>query len=140
MEALGALNPIEDARAKLQEKIAEFLAARARLIRLQDNPNLQIKGQAQGLYAVQTNLEMRLQNEIYPKLQAIQTGTWGISDVIALGGFTGLLIKQIDDVARLERQAGGYQPAPLFDMQTMAIGIPALIVLGLVGGYMFARR
>jgi uncharacterized protein YneF (UPF0154 family) len=139
MIADSPLSPIETARAKLQDQIGIFLSARQKLINLMSNPSLQIQGQAKGLYAVQTQLETQLQNEIYPKLTAIQAGTWSISDVITLGGFTASLMKQISDVNSLERQGGGYQ-APLFDVSAMAIGIPALLVLGLVGGFMLARR
>lgn len=139
MEALGALSPIETARAKLQDQIGMFLSGRAKLIRLMENPSLQIQGQARGLYAAQTQLETQLQNEIYPKLQAVSQGAWEISDVLVLGGFTGQMMKQINDVSRLEQQGGGLQPVG-FDYQTMAIGVPALLVLGLLGGFMFARR
>lgn len=140
MEALGALNPIEEARAKLQEKIADFLAARARLSRLMSSPNLQVKGQAQGLYAVQTQLESKLQNEMYPKLQSVQTGAWSISDVISLGAFTGQIITQLNNVHKLEQQAGVVPVSSGVEFSTMAIGIPALVVLGLLGGYMLARQ
>lgn len=142
MIALGALSPIEDARARLQEQIANFLAARAKLGRLMSNPSLQIQGQAQGLYQVQIALENRLQNEITPKLQAINTGVWDASDIITLGGFTYNIVQQISDVGNLERQAGG-NPAPFFD--TSMLGIIAaggLIVLGLglMGGVFFERK
>jgi hypothetical protein len=142
MLADGLLNPIDTARAQVQEQIGNFLAARARLSRLMNNPSLQIKGQAQGLYAVQTALEDRLQNEITPKLQAIQAGTWSMSDIITLGGFTALIIKQISDVNSLERAGGGPQ-ASFFDINTIGIiGAGALIVLGLgvMSGAFFSGR
>lgn len=136
----GFLSPIDTARAKLQEQIANFLAGRAKLMRLMNNPSLTIKGQAQGLYAIQVQLETQLQNDITPLIQKISQGVWEVSDVIKIGGFTGQIIKQINDVGRLEAQAGGTQQATFFDFQTMAIGVPALIVLGLLGGFVLARR
>lgn len=138
MVADSPLSPIETARAKLQEQIGLFLSGRQKLIRLMSNPSLQVQGQARGLYAVQTQLETQLQNEMYPKLASIQAGTWSISDVITLGGFTTMLMKQINDVNSLERVGGG--PSTGMDLNTMAIGIPALIVVGLLGGYMLARN
>lgn len=138
MVADSPLSPIETARAKLQDQIGLFLSGRQKLIRLMSNPSLQVQGQARGLYAVQTQLETQLQNEMYPKLASIQAGTWSISDVITLGGFTTMLMKQINDVNSLERAGGG--PSTGMDLSTMAIGVPALIVVGLLGGYMLARK
>lgn len=139
MLSQGFLNPVETARAKLQEQIANFLAGRAKLIRLIANPSLSIKGQAQGLYAVQTTLENQLQNDITPLIQKISQGVWEISDVLKIGNFTSQIISQINDVRKLESQAGGVQQQSFIDTQTMMIGVPALIVLGLLGGYIFAR-
>ena len=141
MLADGFLSPIDTARAKLQEQIGFFLSSRAKLIRLMSHTQLGIQGQARGLYSVQTSLETRLQNEITPKLQAIQSGVWDSSDILTLGGFTYQLMNQIGAVNNLERQAGG-QPVSMFDMDgtTMMIGAGALLVLGLMGGVLFGRR
>jgi uncharacterized protein YneF (UPF0154 family)/predicted CopG family antitoxin len=138
MVADSPLSPIETARAKLQDQIGLFLSSRQKLMNLMKNPNLQIQGQARGLYAVQTQLETQLQNDIYPKLAAVQSGTWSVSDVITLGGFTAMLMKQINDVQNLERAGGG--PSSGFDVDTLAIGIPVLVVVGLLGGYMLANK
>lgn len=138
MVADSPLSPIETARAKLQDQIGMFLSGRQKLVNLMRNPSLQIQGQARGLYAVQTQLETQLQNDIYPKLAAVQSGTWSVSDVITLGGFTATLMKQINDVSNLERAGGG--PSSGFDIDTLAIGIPVLIVVGLLGGYMLANK
>lgn len=138
MVADSPLSPIETARAKLQDQIGMFLSGRQKLVNLMRNPSLQIQGQARGLYAVQTQLETQLQNDIYPKLAAVQSGTWSVSDVITLGGFTATLMKQINDVSNLERAGGG--PSNGFDAGTLAIGIPVLIVVGLVGGYLLANK
>lgn len=123
MLADGAtITPIETARAALQEKIADFLAARARLIRLMNSPSLQIKGQAQSLYAQQVQLENQLQNEITPKVQAIQAGTWTFSDVVALGSFTANIANQIAQVNQLESVGGSVQTPSMFgafDMNTV---------------------
>lgn len=144
MLAQGFLNPIESARARLQEQIGNFLQGRAKLNRLMSNPSLQVKGQAQGLYVVQTALETRLQNEITPKLQAISAGVWTASDILTLGGFTVNIVKQINDVGNLERQAGISGPANsgMFDMNTSTIAIGGIIVLGLgiMSGVLFGRR
>lgn len=139
MVADSPLSPIETARAKLQDQIGMFLSGRQKLIRLMSNPSLQIQGQARGLYAVQTQLELQLQNEIYPKIQSVSAGTWAISDVITLGGFTTQIMKQINDVSNLERAGGGGSSGGL-DMSTMAVGIPMLLVFGLLGGFMLARK
>jgi hypothetical protein len=106
------------------------------------NPSLSIQGQAQGLYAVQTELETRLQNEITPKLQAINSGVWSASDLLAIGGFTGLIVKQINDVGKLERQAGvtGMPSGFDFDMGTIVLGGGVLLALGMMSGVFFGRR
>lgn len=140
MIALGALSPIESARANLQEKIADFLAGRARLSRLMNNPNLQISGQANGLYAVQVQLESQLQNDITPKLQAIQGGAWTFSDIAQLIGFTSSVMSQINSVNRLDAAAGGQSTAPFLSMQTMMIGGFALVVMGLMSGVLLGRK
>jgi len=142
MLAQGLLSPIDTARAKLQEQIGNFLQGRAKLNRLMTNPSLQIKGQAQGLYTVQTALETRLQNEITPLMQKVSAGTWDMSDIVTLGGFTVLLVKQINDVNKLERQAGGGVPSGMFDFDigTIAIGGIILVGLGIMSGVFFGRR
>lgn len=143
MIALGELNPIESVRARLQEQIGNFLQGRAKLNRLMSNPSLQIKGEAQGLYAVQTALEARLQNEITPKLQAISAGVWSASDILVLGGFTMNIVQQINSVGKLERQAGISGPVSSgfdFDLSTMILGAGVIAVIGVVGGIFFGRR
>ena len=140
MMALGALSPIESARANLQERIADFLAGRARLSRLMSNPNLQISGQANGLYAVQVQLESQLQNDITPKLQALQGGSWTFSDIAQLIGFTSSVVSQINSVNRLDSQAGGQSTAPFLSMQTMAIGGFILVTLGIMSGVLLGRK
>lgn len=141
MLAQGFLSPIEIARARLQEQIGLFLSGRAKLTRLMSNPSLTIQGQARGLYAVQQQLELQLQNEMMPKIQAISAGTWDMSDVIKLTGFTSLLLGQINNVRKLEQQAGGVAPS-MFDMdiQTVMMIGAGVLVLGLMGGVLFGRR
>lgn len=138
----GFLSPIDTARAQLQEQIGNFLQGRARLTRLMSNKSLTVQGQARGLYAIQTELENRLQNEITPKLQAISTGVWTASDLLVIGGFTGMIVKQINDVGNLERQAGvsGVASGFGFDLETVLAGGALLVVLGMVGGVLFGKR
>ena len=141
MQALGALSPIESARANLQEKIADFLAGRARLSRLMSNPNLQISGQANGLYAVQLQLENQLQNDITPRLQAIQGGAWTFSDIAQLFSFTSSVIGQINNVNKLDARVGGFAiSTPFFGWQTLMIGGVGLVVLGLVSGTLLGKK
>jgi hypothetical protein len=139
MEALGDLSPVDTMRAKIQEKLADFLAARARLGRLMNSPNLQTKGQAQGLYAVQVELERQLQTTIYPKLTAIQSGVWDFSDIATLGGFTVAITKQINDVNGLVARSGGL-PSDSFDMTTILMAGGLVLGLGLMGGVFFGRK
>ena len=138
----GYLSPIDSARAQLQEQIGNFLQGRARLNRLMSNKSLTVQGQARGLYAVQTDLENRLQNEITPKMQAISAGVWSASDLLAIGGFTGMIVKQINDVGKLERAAGvsGMPSGFDFNMETLVIGGGVLLALGMMGGVFFGRR
>jgi hypothetical protein len=142
MVALGELNPIDSVRARLQEQIGNFLQGRAKLNRLMNNPNLQIKGQAQGLYAVQTALETRLQDEITPKIQAISTGVWSASDILTLGGFTAQIMRQINDVGKLERVGGGASSGIMgdIDMSTIALGGIILVGVGIMSGMFFGRK
>jgi hypothetical protein len=143
MIALGELNPIDSVRARLQEQIGNFLQGRAKLNRLMSNPSLQVKGQAQGLYAVQTALETRLQDEITPKIQAISTGVWSASDILTLGGFTAQILRQINDVNKLERQVGGSVPFGIMgdiDMSTIALGGVILVGVGILSGMLFGGR
>jgi hypothetical protein len=104
--------------------------------------DLRIQGQAQGLYAVQTMLEDRFQNEITPKLQKVSTGTWDTSDVLTLGGFTALIVKQLNDVGSLERQAGvsGMPSGFGIDMTTVILGAVIVLGLGLMGGGYLSGR
>lgn len=142
MVGQGWLSPIDTARARLQEQIGNFLSGRAKLMRLSENPSLQISGQARGLYAVQQQLETQLQNEMMPKIQKVSAGTWDMSDVIKLTGFTTLLMGQIRNVQRLEQQAGGVAPSMFdsIDMSTIAIGGIILVGVGIMSGVFFGRR
>jgi hypothetical protein len=143
MLADGFLNPIDTARASLQNQIGYFLQGRARLTRLMSNQNLQIQGEARGLYSVQTTLEDQFQNQITPLLSKIQAGTWDSSDILTLGGFTMQITNQIGSVNSLEQKAGGPGVGTVFDMDTIGvIGAGALIILGLglMGGVFFGGR
>jgi hypothetical protein len=140
MIGLGELSPIDTARARLQEQVANFLAGRAKLIRMMGNANLSIKGQAQGLYNVQLALETRLQNEITPLVQKLNAGVWDASDIITIGGFTMSIIRQINDVGKLERQAGGNAPEFFDTSMIVAAGGLMLLGLGLMGGVFFGKR
>jgi len=139
MIALGALSPIEEIRAKLQDQIGVFLSSRAKLSRLMGNPSLQIQGQAQGLYAVQTALETRLQNEIMPKIQAVSSGVWDMSDIITLGAFTTNMMKQVSDVNGLERAGGGVGVSAGVDMSTIMVGAMMLIGVSVLGGMLLKK-
>jgi hypothetical protein len=139
MEALGILSPIEDARAAVQNKIAQFLSGRTRLMNLMKSKSLQIQSEAKGLYNVQLSLENQLTNEINPKLQAIQQGVWNFSDIALLGGFAGIVAKHINDVNKLEVKGGGVK-ADVVDFSSLGMGIPALVIVGLLGGYLLTRR
>lgn len=142
MIALGELNPMESVRARLQEQVANFLAGRAKLMRLMDNPSLSIKGQAQGLYNVQLALETRFQNEITPIITKFNSGIYDASDLITVTGFTYNIVSQVNDVTSLEQQAGG-NPVPFFDMSNIglfAIGGFILVGLGIMGGAFFGKR
>lgn len=139
MIALGALSPIEEARAGIQSKIADFLSARSRLMGLMNNKNLQVQAEAKALYNLQVQLEDKLQNEINPRLAAVQNGAWDFSDIATFGGFAISITKQISDVNKLEAKGGG-RVVSTFDITSLGIGIPALVMIGLVGGYLLSRR
>ena len=139
MVALGALSPIEEIRAKLQDQIGVFLSSRAKLSRLMGNPSLQIQGQAQGLYAVQTALETRLQNEIMPKIQVVSSGVWDRSDIITLGAFTVNMMRQVSDVNGLERAGGGVGVSAGVDMSTIMVGAMMLIGVSVLGGMLLKK-
>lgn len=142
MVADGLLNPIDTARASLQNQIGNFLQGRAKLMNLMNSMNPQIKSQAQGLYAVQVVLETRLQDEITPKIQAVSTGAWSTADLAMLAGFTVQIVRQINDVGSLERQAGGNVMPGIFDMDmsTIAIGGILLVGVGILSGMFFGKR
>jgi len=142
MLAQGLLNPIDTARTALQNQIGLFLSGRSKLTSLMNNPSLTIQGEARGLYAVQQQLETQLQNEIYPKIQKVTAGTWDMSDVMSLTGFTSLLLTQINNTRKLEAKAGGGVAPGMFDMDmsTIAIGGIILIGVGIMSGVLFGRR
>jgi hypothetical protein len=140
MEALGALSPIEEARARLQEKIGEFFTSRARLVRLLNNQSLQIQGQARSLYAAQASIEDQIYKEVMPRIQKVQSGTWDFSDIAMLGSYTSMIINQIDSVNKLERQAGATVSQPWMSNETSVIVMPALLVGGLMLGYVVFNK
>lgn len=143
MVADGFLSPIDTARAKLQEQIGLFLSGRAKLIRLMNQPTLTIQGQARGLYAVQTQLENRLQSEITPMLQNISNGAWDSSNILTLGTFTYQLMNQIGAVNSLERQVGGMPETSIFDIGTVGVisaGVLIVLGLGIMGGAFFGGK
>jgi hypothetical protein len=143
MLSQGVVSPIDQARAALQEKIGDFLAARARLIRLMNNPSLTIQGQAKGLYAVQLQLEDQLAKEIYPKIQSVQAGSWSFGDIAILGTYTSNIIAQINSVGSLERSAGivpGTGSSVIFaGMDTQSMAIIGLISLGVLAAVLYGR-
>jgi hypothetical protein len=135
MEALGALSPIEEARARLQEKIGEFFTARARLTRLLNNPSMQIQSQARALYAAQTSIEDQIYKEVMPRIQKVQAGTWDFGDITMLTSYTAMIINQIENVNKLERQAGTTVSQPWLSNTESAFVMPALLFGGLALGY-----
>lgn len=140
MLAQGFLNPVEEAHAKLQEQVAKFLASRSKLLRLQKHASAQIQSDARGLYAVQVQLESDLQNRIMPMIDRMKSGSWALSDVLTIGNFTQMVIKQISDVDNLERKAGGLPSDTGISALTIAgIGVPALLVGGAVLYFVLRR-
>ena len=142
MLADGLLNPIDSVRARLQEQIGNFLQGRAKLNRLMSNPSLQVQGQARGLYAVQTALETRLQDEIMPKIQKVNAGVYEWGDIITFATFTKNIIQQINEVGKLERQVGGVPSGILGDMamSTIAVGLMLSGIILVGSGIFFGRR
>lgn len=140
MEALGALSPIEEARARLQEKLGEFFTARARLVRLMSNPSIQIQSQARALYAAQTSIEDQIYKEVMPRIQKVQSGTWDFGDIAMLGSYTQMIITQIENTNKLEKQAGVYVSTPFLNNQETMIVMPALLVGGLLLGYLVSGK
>lgn len=136
MLAQGFLNPVEEAHAKLQEQVGSFLSNRARLLRLRQHSSPSIQSEANGLYAVQLQLESELQSKILPMIDRMKSGSWAISDVIQIGSFTQAVIRQIRDVNSLESKASG--------VRYEGFGITTLSVPAIIGAmalaYFLIRR
>ncbi|MEM4360096.1 MAG: hypothetical protein QXT45_06170 [Candidatus Bilamarchaeaceae archaeon] len=108
MEALGQLTPVQRIEAEIQSKVAEFLGLKQRLVKLIQNPSLEIRSKAQGLYAVQQQLEGQLQ-EALKTIDNIKKGAWSFGDVLSLTDFSTRMLDQIKNVKSLESSAGGVQ-------------------------------
>ncbi len=147
MEALGELSLIQRAEAEIQRYVAEFLGMKSRLIKLRENPSLQIRGKAAGLLTVQTQLENDLKAQLAKIEQMKTSGMFTLSDTLAIGAFAARLYKHINDVKDLEREVlvttPGWQPESELVRMVRDWGLPVgLLMVGLVmiGYGVFSKR
>jgi hypothetical protein len=135
MQALGQLSPVQRIEAEIQGKVAEFLGLKRKLVSLMNNPSLEIKSKAQGLYAVQQQLETQLQGAL-KTIESMKSGSWDFGQVVGLTDFSVRMLDQIKKVKELELQAGGVQVVKSDFFQTwvsfLMFGAGLLFVIGVL--------
>lgn len=117
----GSLSVVDQIEADMQAYVGRFLADKATLQQLQQNPDLQVQGQATKLLIVQNTLEGQLP-EATNIIGNIKTGSYSIGDEIWLTNFMRQVVKQVTDVDSLSKG------------QPISTGTPISPMLLLVGG------
>lgn len=124
--------------AKIQNRIADFLYLKSKILAFQGVPNPEIQGEAATLMGKQTFLEDKLR-EALNSIDALKQGgfDWSnLSDISTLTMFYADMEKQIGDVNDLEErvnkfmQTGQYVPAGVFTNMTPVM-IAGAAILGI---------
>lgn len=133
MQAVGQL-PLASIEAKIQTRVAKFLASKEPLVRLSKHPSPSISTEAKGLLVTQYSLEVELKNAL-AKVELIKSGAYTYSDVISVSSFAYDLDKHIKDVQDLVARTGGpvavTQPEPFSSwiiMSGVALGTLYLLL------------
>lgn len=109
MLAQGWTSPAEQAETKIRQYVGEFLAARARITRVQQSADLKTRNKASNLLLAQKQLEGRL-DPVMKMLDQLKTGAFNIGIITTIGIFATDMLTHLKDVEDLEREAKGLKP------------------------------
>lgn len=131
MKSLGQL-PLAQVEAKIQSRIAKFLAMKEVIVKLQKHPSPSISSKAKGLYSAQYSLENELKNAL-AKVEMIKSGAYTYSDVISVSSFAYDMDNHIKAVQALEQETG---VSPIITTQAPSFSI-WLVLGGLAIGALY---
>lgn len=92
--------------AKVQSRIAKFLAMREKILRVKDHPDPAIRAKAASLLVAQGSLEGDIAMA-QDKINKVQSGAYTYSDILYLGDVAYRMETHIKRATDLEREAGG---------------------------------
>lgn len=105
MQALGQLSPVLTVEAKIQERVAKFLAMKSVIAKLMKHSSLTISSRASGLLNIQYQLETELQQALAVVERMKKDGIPSFSNLAYLGNFAYSLESHIGAVQALEKNA-----------------------------------
>lgn len=132
MIALGALGPVADIEAKIQTRVAKFLALKGPLLKMTRlHPLLSKRNEAMQLYSKQKVLEVELANML-EVIKKIKTGAYTYGDVAEVAAFGYTFEKHIRTSEKLIEE--GYAPEYVGPTKYGDLRIPTTIaVVGALG-------
>lgn len=137
MDGMGALGQLTELEAAIQSKVAEFLAAKQKLVQLRYHSSITIKSRAEGLMAIQTRLEAELP-VVLKKIETFKEGGW--QSVLEIGDFAHRMLTHIKSVNQLRRDAGQtVVDIPLISIDWSVWAIP-IAILAAAGISLWARK
>lgn len=107
--------------AQIQNRVAEFLALKSKLLQFKYHPDLKTREKADILYQNQLSLEQGLK-ETLKRIDNVKAGAYTIGDIAAISAFLAAMVTHINEVKKL-----GVPPA-----KPMAAAIPLGVGLGVL--------
>jgi len=108
MKAQGTLGQLPEVEAFIQTRVARFLSLKQQLVILKKSPSISIKARAEGLLAIQMQLEVEL-NVVLQKIKTFKEGGW--QSTLDIADFGQRMERQIKRVRQLRQDAGQVVPA-----------------------------
>lgn len=114
----GNLTPTVIAEAEIKAKIADFLAAEKKIVKLLNHPRIDIRTEAAGLQMAQSQLQGEL-TEVLGLVDKWKTGQWDLSEVGKVTSFGVDLARHLNRVKQLQQKGQapteGLDPSQLFE-------------------------
>lgn len=131
MQALGALGPLTLIEGEIQKQVGKFLALKSSLNWLRGSSQLNIRAEAEQLYAKQLALEADLQTTL-ANIEQLKSGAWDMGQVLTIGSFAYTMVDQISDVKNLEKRAYDSGESPFYSNISPMMLIGGAVAVGAV--------
>ncbi len=131
MIGLGAVSLLDQVIARVQSRVAKFLAQKEVLVNLSQSSVLSIRSRAIELLGMQKQLEGEM-GDVYKLIDKVKEGAWTFGDAYDIGEFATAMEKHIKNVQELGEQAGSgvYTPSIISTIPWSVIGVTAAVLLG----------